>query len=46
MIAFITFNRSLVSLIKGLCSSNPWEIDFSGFRRDRTDDLEVHSPLL
>ena len=30
MIAFITFNSSLIPLIKGLCSSNPWEFGFSG----------------
>ena len=31
MIAFITFNSSLVPLIEGLRSSNPWEFDLSGF---------------
>ena len=46
MIAFITFNGSLVPLIEGLCSSNPWEFEFSGFRRNRTDDIGINSPLL
>jgi len=32
MIAFITFNSSLVLLIEGLCSSNPWEFEFSGLK--------------
>jgi len=31
MMALITFNNSLVPLIEGLCSSNPCEIEFSGF---------------
>jgi len=31
MIAFITFNSSSVPLIEGLCSSNPWEFELSGF---------------
>jgi len=31
IIAFITFNSSLVPLIEGLCNSNPWEFEFSGF---------------
>jgi len=35
MVAFITFKSSLVPLIEGLCSSNPWELEFSGFRRER-----------
>jgi len=39
MIAFITFNSSLVPLFEGLWSSNPWEFELSGFRRNRTDDL-------
>ena len=30
MIAFITFNSSLVPLIKGLGSSNPWKFELSG----------------
>ena len=46
MIVFITFNSSLVPLFKGLCSSNPWEFEFSGFGRNRTDDLGINSPLL
>ena len=46
MIAFITFNSSLVPLIEGLCSSNSWKFEFSGFRRNRTDDLGINSPLL
>jgi len=33
MIAFITLNSSLV-MIECLCSSNPWEFEFSGFRRE------------
>ena len=37
-IAFITFNSSLVPLIENLCTSNPWELEFSGFRRNQTDD--------
>jgi len=44
MIAFINFNSSLLPLIEGLCSSNPWEFEFAGFRRNRTDDLESNSP--
>ena len=39
MIAFIIFNSSLVPLIEGLCRLNPWEFEFSGFKRNRTDDL-------
>jgi len=46
MIAFLTLNSSLVPLIKSLCSSNPCEFVFSGFRRNRTDDLEIDSPSL
>jgi len=46
MIAFITFNSSLVPLIEGLCSPNPSEFEFSGFRRNRTDDLVINSPSL
>ena len=46
MIAFITFNSSLVPLFEGLWSSNPWEFELSGFRRNRTDDLGIDSPLL
>ena len=46
MIAFITFNSSSVFLIQGLCSLNPWEFEFSGFRRNRTDDLGIDSPSL
>jgi len=46
MVAFITFNRSLVPLIEGLCSSSPWEFEFSGFRRNRTDDLGINSSSL
>jgi len=38
MMVFMTFNSSLVPLIEGLCSSNPCEFEFSGFRRNRTDD--------
>ena len=46
MIAFITVNSSLLPLIEGLCTSIPWEFEFSGFRRNRTDDLGINSPLL
>ena len=31
MIAFITFNSSLVPLFEGVWSSNPWEFEWSGF---------------
>ena len=37
---------TLVPLIEGLCNSNPWELEFSGFRRNRTDNLGINSPLL
>jgi len=37
IIAFIIFTSILVPLIEGLCSSNPCEFEFSGFRRNRTD---------
>ena len=46
VIAFITFNSSLVPLIGGLCSSFIWEFEFSGFWRNRTDDLGIKSPSL
>ena len=46
MLAFITFNSSLVPLLEGLSSSNPWEFEFSDFRRNRTDDLGMNSPSL
>jgi len=46
MFACITFNSSLAPLIEGLCSSNPWELEFSGFRRYQTDDLGIKSPSL
>ena len=46
MIAFITFNSSLVPLIEGRCSPNPWEFEFSFCRRNRTDDLGINSPSL
>jgi len=42
MIALITFNSSLVLLIEGLRSSNPWEFEYSGFRRNRTNDLKIN----
>ena len=45
MIATIPFN-SLVPLIEGLCGSNLWEFEFSSFRRNRTDDIEINSPSL
>jgi len=41
MIAFVILNSSLVSLIEGLYSSNPLEFEFSGFRRNRADDLAI-----
>jgi len=44
MMAFITFNSSLALLIEGLCNSNPWAFEFSGFRRNRTDDLGMSIP--
>jgi len=43
IIAFSTFNSSLVPLIEDLWRSNPWEFEFSGFRCNRTDDLEINS---
>ena len=46
MIAFITFKSSLVPLFEGLWSSNSWEFELSGFRRNRTDDLGIDSPSL
>ena len=46
MIAFIIFNSSLVPLFEVLCSSNPWEFEFSGFGQNRTDGLGINSPLL
>ena len=46
MIAFITFKSSLVPLFEGLWSSNSWEFEVSGFRRNRTDDLGIDSPSL
>ena len=42
MIAFNTLNSSLSPLING----HPWEFEFSGFRRNRTDDLGINSPSL
>ena len=33
-----------VPLIEGLCTSNPCEFEFLGFRRNRTDDLWMNSP--
>ena len=46
VIAFITFNSSLVPLFEGLWSSNPWAFELSGFRRNWTDDLGFVSPSL
>jgi len=46
MIAFIIFNSSLIPLIEGLCSSNPWGFESSGYRRNRTDDQGIKSPSL
>jgi len=43
MIAFITFNSSLAPLFESLWSSNPWEFELSGFRRNRIDDLGIDS---
>jgi len=31
MIAFITWNSNLVPLLEGLCTSNPYRFEFSGF---------------
>ena len=37
----------LVPLIEGLCSSNPWKFELSGFGRNGADDLWINdSPLL
>ena len=41
MIAFITFNTSFVPLIEGLCNSKLWDFEYSGFRRNWTDDLRL-----
>ena len=46
MIALISFNSSLVPLIEGLCSSNPWEFEFSGFRRNRIHNIGINGPSL
>ena len=46
MIVFITFHISFAPLIEGLWRSNPWEFEFSGFRRNRTDDLGIVSAPL
>ena len=46
MIAFITFNGSLVPLIEDECSSNPLELKFSCFRRNQTNNLGINSPSL
>ena len=46
IIAFITFKSSLVPLFEGLWSSNSWEFELPGFRRNRTDDLGIDSPSL
>jgi len=46
MVAFITFKSSLVPLFEGLWTSNSWEFELSGFRRNRTDDLGIDSPSL
>ena len=42
----MTFNSSLVPFIEGLCISNLWEFEFSGFRRNRSDDLGSNSSSL
>jgi len=39
-------NSNLVLMIEGLRSSNPCRCEFSGFWRNRTDDLWMNSPLL
>jgi len=36
MIAFITFKSSLVPLLEGLWSSNSWEFEVSGFKKQGT----------
>ena len=41
MIAFITFKSSLVPLLEVLWSSNSWEFEVSGFRRNRTDSEKI-----
>jgi len=41
IIAFIFFNSSLVQLIEGLCSSNPWDFGFLAFGWNRTDDRGI-----
>ena len=51
MIAFITWNSNLVSLLEGLCTSNPCHGRFkfsvsSSYYRNRTDDLGIDSPAL
>ena len=46
MIAFLTFNSSLVPLSEGLSSSNPWNFEFLGFGQNRTDDLGIKSPSI
>ena len=46
MIAFITFNSSLVPLIEDECSSNPLEFKSSCFRRNPTNDIGINSPSL
>jgi len=37
MIAFSIFNSSLVPMIDGLCTPNPWEFELCGFRRNQTE---------
>ena len=46
MIAFITFNSSVIPLFEGLLSSNPWEFELSVLRLNRTDYLGMDSPCL
>ena len=46
MITFITFNSNLVPFFEGLSSSNPWEFECSGFRRNQTDDLGISNSSL
>ena len=43
---FLAVNGSLGPLIESLCSSNPCEFDFWGFRRNQTNDLRINCPSL
>jgi len=48
MIALIPFDSSLVLLIEHVCISNSWKFkfEFSGFGRNRTNDLGINSASL